>query len=48
MCGSVEDFTLPAPFEADLEKALRRVAGRAGFRTASHQLDLIGVCAGCE
>src|SRR5436190_7498967 len=31
-CGSVEDFTLPAPFEADLEKALKRVASRAGFR----------------
>jgi Fe2+ or Zn2+ uptake regulation protein len=46
-CGGVEDFTLPGPFEAELEKTLRRVAGRAGFRTESHQLDLLGVCAGC-
>jgi Fur family transcriptional regulator, ferric uptake regulator len=47
-CGSVEDFTLPEPVEADLERALRRVGGRAGFRTESHQLDLIGVCSGCS
>jgi Fur family transcriptional regulator, ferric uptake regulator len=47
-CGGVEDFTLPAAVEATLAKALARMAGRSGFRPASHQLDLLGVCAGCR
>ena len=47
-CGGIEDFSLPAGVEATLDKALRRVAGRAAFTPSSHQLDLLGVCAGCR
>lgn len=46
-CGAVEDFTLPADLEATLNKALGRIANRASFKPVSHQLDLLGVCAGC-
>src|SRR2546423_1085264 len=46
-CGGVEDFTLPDALEATLDKALGRVARKAGFRLASHQLDLVGLCAAC-
>jgi Fur family transcriptional regulator, ferric uptake regulator len=46
-CGNVEDFTLPDALEVTLEHALRRVAAKAKFRAASHQLDLIGMCHAC-
>jgi Fe2+ or Zn2+ uptake regulation protein len=46
-CGRIEDFTLPADVEAALEKALARIAKRAGFTAESHQLDLVGLCADC-
>jgi len=47
-CGDIEDFTLPADVEAALDKALGRIAKRASFDPASHQLDLLGVCAACR
>jgi len=47
-CGGIEDFTLPADVEAALDKALGRIASRSAFRASSHQLDLLGVCAGCR
>src|SRR5438067_12593886 len=46
-CGSVGDFTVPAALEADLVRALRRVASRARFRADAHRLDLVGVCEDC-
>lgn len=46
-CGGIEDFTLPADVEAALDKALGRIASRAAFKPASHQLDLLGVCSSC-
>jgi Fe2+ or Zn2+ uptake regulation protein len=47
-CGAVDDFTLPAAVEAALDTALTRIASRARFVPGSHQLDLLGVCAGCR
>ena len=47
-CGSVEDFTLPAAVEAEMERALKRVARRSTFAGAYHQLDLVGTCANCS
>jgi Fe2+ or Zn2+ uptake regulation protein len=47
-CGSVGDFTVPAALEADLERALGRVATRARFRADGHRLDVVGVCADCS
>ena len=46
-CGSVEDFTLPETVEAEMERALTRVARRSRFTGAYHQLDLVGQCANC-
>ncbi len=47
-CGSVGDFTVPAALEADLSRALRRVASRARFKADGHRLDLVGVCSDCS
>lgn len=47
-CGSVEDFTLPAAVESEMERALKRVARRSRFTGAYHQLDLVGTCANCD
>jgi Fe2+ or Zn2+ uptake regulation protein len=48
VCGRIEDFTIPAPLEADLEDCLDSVASRFGFDGLSHQLDLVGVCDRCR
>ena len=47
-CGAVEDFTLPAGVEAEMERALKRVARRSRFTGEYHQLDLVGLCANCD
>lgn len=47
-CGSVTDVTLPEDAEHELETVLRRVARGHGFTLASHRLDLVGDCTGCE
>jgi Fe2+ or Zn2+ uptake regulation protein len=46
-CGSVGDFTVPATLEADLVRALRRVASRARFHADGHRLDVVGLCDRC-
>jgi hypothetical protein len=38
---------VPAALEATLDRALDRLARRAGFASVSHRLDLIGLCADC-
>ena len=47
-CGSVEDFTPPAPFETQAARALGRVAASSGFSLQSHRFDLIGLCSRCD
>jgi Fe2+ or Zn2+ uptake regulation protein len=47
-CGAIDDFTVSAQLEADLERVLHRAATRHKFRPASHKLDLIGVCVRCS
>ena len=47
-CGDVVDFALNGKAEAALEKALSTAAREAGFTVEGHQLDLLGVCAGCQ
>ena len=47
-CGDVTDFSLDTRTEANLDRALRRAAGKAGFRAETHRLDLLGTCAGCK
>ena len=47
VCGVMVDVELPGDVEAALEQALARVARRAHFRTESHRLDMVGICASC-
>jgi Fe2+ or Zn2+ uptake regulation protein len=47
-CGDVVDFSLSGEAEEALEKALGSAARKAGFTVEGHQLDLLGVCAGCR
>jgi Fur family transcriptional regulator, ferric uptake regulator len=46
-CGAIDDFTVSAQLEADLERVLTRAASRHKFRAAGHRLDLVGVCSRC-
>lgn len=46
-CGAVRDVDVPRDVEDTLDRALDRLARRAGFASVSHRLDLIGVCADC-
>jgi Fe2+ or Zn2+ uptake regulation protein len=46
-CGRVEDVTIPASLEADVDRAVERVARRSGFATTAHRLDVIGTCGNC-
>jgi len=47
-CGSVQDITLPTSVENTVTRELQRVAIRHGFSPTGHQMDLVGVCAGCQ
>jgi Fe2+ or Zn2+ uptake regulation protein len=46
-CGRVEDVTIPAALEADVDRTVSRLAKRSGFATVAHRLDLIGTCRAC-
>jgi Fe2+ or Zn2+ uptake regulation protein len=46
-CGRVEDVTIPASLEADVDRTVSRLAKRSGFATVAHRLDLIGTCREC-
>lgn len=47
-CGDVSDFALEDGLEAELERALARVARRSRFAVEGHSLDLVGVCPACR
>jgi Fur family ferric uptake transcriptional regulator len=46
-CGAVDDVSIASELERNVERALRRVARRAGFTAVSHRLDLMGTCRNC-
>jgi len=46
-CGKVRDVDVPPDLERTLDRALDRIAKRAGFARVSHRLDLVGLCADC-
>jgi Fe2+ or Zn2+ uptake regulation protein len=46
-CGRVEDVTIPASLEADVDRTITKLAKRSGFATVAHRLDLIGTCRAC-
>ncbi len=47
-CGAVDDFTLPARAEVELEQALTTAAAEGRFTATGHRLDLVGTCARCR
>ena len=47
-CGKVTDVILPPGFEQQVTRAIARLADEAGFQAHSHQLDVLGLCAGCS
>lgn len=47
-CGGVSDVTIPDDVEADLDRALEKLAQRAGFDLSHHRLDLVGLCSNCQ
>jgi Fur family transcriptional regulator, ferric uptake regulator len=46
-CGTIRDVAVPPMVERTLDRALDRIAKRAGFARVSHRLDLLGLCADC-
>ncbi|TMM23147.1 MAG: transcriptional repressor [Actinobacteria bacterium] len=46
-CGKMRDVAAPEELERTLERALDRIAKRAGFARVSHRLELLGLCADC-
>lgn len=47
-CGAVTDVTIPDDVESDLDRALSKLASRAGFELSHHRLDLVGLCSSCQ
>ena len=46
-CGALIDVELPAALEAELERALARLARRQRFEVGAHRIDAVGRCAAC-
>lgn len=46
-CGRMRDVQVPGAIEDTLDRALDRLARKAGFASVSHRLDLIGRCEAC-
>jgi Fe2+ or Zn2+ uptake regulation protein len=46
-CGRMSDVGLPEGIESELDRALDRLAKRAGFASVVHRLDLVGLCGDC-
>lgn len=48
MCGSVQDFRVPADIEHAFDKLVGDVDDEYRFRPEHHRVDLIGTCAECR
>jgi Fur family ferric uptake transcriptional regulator len=46
-CGAMTDIAFPADLEAELGRALAKLAKRKGFEVGSHRVDAIGKCLDC-
>ncbi len=46
-CGRIDDFTVPDPVEAVIDRALQDAAAASGFVASAHRLDLVGTCGAC-
>ena len=47
-CGKVTDVTPSSEFEQQVAVTVDELAAAEGFEPHSHQLDVLGVCAGCS
>jgi Fe2+ or Zn2+ uptake regulation protein len=47
-CGSVEDFVLPSTIEKALDRAVKAAADEMSFDTATHHVELVGLCYNCR
>ncbi|HXY43591.1 MAG TPA: Fur family transcriptional regulator [Acidimicrobiales bacterium] len=47
-CGKVTDVTPSATFEQSVTDTIEQLAKAEGFRSHSHRLDVLGVCADCH
>jgi Fe2+ or Zn2+ uptake regulation protein len=47
-CGSIEDVTLDADLERELEDAFDALARARGFESGGHSIDIEGRCATCQ
>ncbi len=46
-CGAMTDVRLPSDVEAELDRALTRLARKARFAIDTHRLDVVGLCHSC-
>ena len=47
VCGTVDDFFMPAVAERSLETSLDTALGTSGFQPSTHRLDVFGTCPDC-
>lgn len=48
VCGTVDDFLMPAEGERSLQTALNKVFGMRRFQPSTHRLDVFGTCSNCS
>ena len=47
VCGTVDDFSMPAATERSLETSLDEALDTRGFEPSTHRLDVFGTCPDC-
>ena len=47
VCGTVDDFFMPAEDERSLKASLDKELGTSGFQPSTHRLDVFGTCPDC-
>ena len=47
VCGTVDDFFMPAEDERSLKASLDKELGTSGFQPSTHRLDVLGTCPDC-
>lgn len=47
VCGTVDDFFMPAADERSLETSLDKALDTSGFQPSTHRLDVFGICPDC-
>ena len=47
VCGTVDDFFMPAADERSLQTSLDKALDTSGFQPNTHRLDVFGICPDC-